>query len=118
MIEFQEFPKMARLSRDAIVTEKIDGTNAAIVVAHGLSDQLPPNAIALIGSMHIYAQSRSRFITPEDDNFGFARWVKEHAEELAALGTGCHFGEWFGAGIQRGYGLAEKHFALFNVSRW
>ena len=29
-IEFVGFPKMARLSREIIITEKIDGTNAAV----------------------------------------------------------------------------------------
>jgi hypothetical protein len=37
---------------------------------------------------------------------------------LLALGPGSHFGEWWGQGIQRRYGLAEKRFSLFNVHRW
>ncbi|MET0888327.1 MAG: RNA ligase family protein [Mycetocola sp.] len=105
-IEFQPWPKIARLNRNIVVTEKIDGTNAAVIVSEEL---------AVVG-----AQSRSRLITPEDDNFGFARWVQEHAESLAAcLGPGRHFGEWWGSGIQRKYGLAngEKRFSLFNTSR-
>ena len=117
-MEFLEFPKMARYSREVIVTEKIDGTNAAVVIDDGLIGELPPNAIAKIGNMTIYAQSRTRFITPENDNAGFARWVVEKAEQLVDLGPGRHFGEWFGSGIQRTYGLTEKRFALFNVSRW
>lgn len=124
-MDFVEFPKMARLSREAIVTEKIDGTNAAVVIEDGLLSAdpqriaLPTNAIARIGNLNVYAQSRTRFITPESDNAGFARWVVEHAEELAnGLGVGRHFGEWFGSGIQRTYGLKEKRFALFNISRW
>lgn len=117
-MEFQEFPKMARFSREVIVTEKIDGTNAAVVIEDGLIGETPPNAITKIGNMNIYAQSRTRFITPQDDNAGFARWVVEHAEELLKLGAGRHFGEWYGSGIQRNYGLQEKRLALFNVSRW
>ena len=36
-----------------------------------------------------------------------------------ALGVGRHFGEWWGSGINRGYGLlGEKRFSLFNVARW
>lgn len=66
----------------------------------------------------VTAGSRSRWITPTDDNFGFARWVHEHAEELSKLGPGYHYGEWWGAGIQRRYGLSEKRFSLFNTSRW
>jgi hypothetical protein len=34
------------------------------------------------------------------------------------LDRGYHYGEWWGKGIQRGYGLEEKRFSLFNVSRW
>jgi hypothetical protein len=104
MLEFKEFPKIARLNREVIVTEKIDGTNAAVVIGED--------------GTTIGAQSRSRLITPEDDNFGFARWVQDNAQELLKLGPGHHFGEWWGQGIQRGYGLKEKRFSLFNVSRW
>lgn len=103
--EFIEFPKMARLSRDCWVTEKIDGTNAQIYITD--------DGQMLVGS-------RARWITPESDNFGFARWVMEHRDELLQLGPGRHFGEWWGSGIQRGYGLpkGEKRFSLFNVARW
>jgi hypothetical protein len=69
----------------------------------------------------VYAQSRKRIITPESDNFGFAKWVYDNAETLVAdLGDGLHFGEWWGSGIQRGYGLekGDKRFSLFNVKRW
>jgi hypothetical protein len=105
MIEFREFQKIARLNREVIVTEKIDGTNAAVVISDDGK---------IIG-----AQSRSRLITVDDDNFGFAKWVEANREELLEkLGPGHHFGEWWGRGIQRGYGLAEKRFSLFNVSRW
>lgn len=102
-MEFKGFPKIARWSRDIVITEKIDGTNAAIVI----SDD--GNQIA--------AQSRNRPITPDLDNFGFARWVFENREELLYLGPGYHYGEWWGAGIQRGYGLDHKRFSLFPSSR-
>lgn len=103
--EFSEFPKMARLSRECIVTEKIDGTNAQILITE--------DGQFLTGS-------RTRWITPQDDNFGFSAWAHEHKDELMGLGVGRHFGEWWGSGIQRGYGLAkgEKRLSLFNVSRW
>jgi hypothetical protein len=102
-MEFEEFPKMARLSRRIIITEKIDGTNAQVFIGED-------------GTMQF--GSRTRWITPDDDNFGFAKWATEHADELRELGPGRHFGEWWGAGIQRGYGLKEKRFSLFNTSRW
>ena len=102
-MDFQEFPKMARLSRDIIVSEKIDGTNACVYVTEDGA---------------LLAGSRTRWITPADDNAGFAVWVEEHREELLTLGPGLHRGEWWGAGIQRRYGLAEKRFSLFNTQRW
>jgi len=104
-VEFVGFPKIARFSRDVILTEKIDGTNASVYI--GEDGQF------LVGS-------RTRWITPENDNHGFARWAYEHRDELMGLGVGRHFGEWWGSGIQRGYGLSkgEKRFSLFNVSRW
>jgi hypothetical protein len=108
---FEEWPKIARLSRDCVITEKIDGTNASIFIP-----EIPGEA----GDRPFLVGSRTRWITPEDDNFGFARWAYGHADELLSLGPGHHFGEWWGAGVQRGYGLpkGEKRFSLFNVSRW
>jgi hypothetical protein len=97
------FPKISRLSREMILTEKIDGTNGKIKVTDWGD---------------VIAGSRNRWITPENDNQGFARWVAAHSDELRELGPGEHFGEWWGQGIQRGYGLKEKRFSLFNVSRW
>lgn len=102
-MDFVPFPKIARFSREVIVTEKIDGTNAQVHIADDGT---------------ITAGSRSRWITPEDDNHGFARWVAEHADDLRKLGPGSHFGEWWGAGVQRRYDLKEKRFSLFNVGRW
>lgn len=101
---FSPFPKIPRLRRTIIVTEKIDGTNAQVVIT--------PEG-------EVFAGSRNRWIAPENDNYGFAGWVKRHEEELRdGLGVGQHFGEWWGPGIQRGYGLTEKRFSLFNTNRW
>lgn len=102
-MDFQDFPKMARLSRDMIVTEKIDGTNAQVFIGDDGT---------------VLAGSRTRWITPADDNFGFAAWVEAHRDELLTLGPGRHFGEWWGAGIQRRYGQERKRFSLFNCTRW
>ncbi len=101
--EFVPFGKIARLSRGCVVTEKIDGTNASIVIGEA-------------GEFAV--GSRTRWITPQDDNYGFARWAEAHKSELMNLGPGTHFGEWWGLGIQRGYGLKEKRFSLFNSGRW
>lgn len=118
--EFQPWPKIARLNRNIVITEKIDGTNAAIGVRM-CADNVLCSGSASDCTPVVYAQSRTRIITPKDDNFGFARWVADHAAALAeALGEGLHFGEWWGAGIQRGYGLVntDRRFSLFNTARW
>lgn len=102
---FEEFQKIPRLKRNCVITEKIDGTNAQI--------HITDDGEMLIGS-------RSRYITSKEDNFGFARWAESNREELLKLGPGRHYGEWWGSGVQRGYGLTrgEKRFSLFNVGRW
>jgi len=103
--DFQRFQKIPRLYRDIIITEKIDGTNAQIYIPEGNGP--------------ILAGSRKRWLrTDQEDNFGFGAWVREHADELQQLGPGRHFGEWWGRGINRGYGLDHRRFSLFNVSRW
>lgn len=107
--EFRAWPKTPRMFREIVISEKIDGTNAAVIVQ-------PDGDGWFVG-----AQSRKRVITPESDNFGFAKWVRENAQVLAeTLGEGYHFGEWWGSGIQRGYGLTkgERRFSLFNVNRY
>lgn len=129
MDDFQGFPKIPRLFRDIVITEKIDGTNAQVVIDN--VEHIPQGkyeedfGVPLLYSydinderIAIRAASRKRYITPNDDNYGFAKWVLDNGTSLAELGPGRHFGEWWGKGIQRGYGLDEKRFSLFNVSKW
>jgi hypothetical protein len=130
-MEFEGFHKIPRLNRNMVVTEKIDGTNAAIVIEplehEGDYDESTVTAVTQDWTtkkwVAIYCQSRKRIIKPGDDNFGFAAWVSANAVELTKLGEGRHFGEWWGGGIQRGYGLQgggepDRRFSLFNVKRW
>lgn len=116
--QFEPFPKIPRLRRDCTITEKIDGTNAQIFIRELDEDSAGAFVVHEGVPYTLQAGSRNRFLTPENDNYGFARWVYENRDELVKLGPGRHFGEWFGAGIQRRYGLEKKHFALFNVNRW
>lgn len=107
--EFKGFHKIPRYSRECIITEKIDGTNGVIYIDE---------------NNNIYAGSKNRWLwgstqnEVHNDNHGFAKWVKENKEELLKLGKGYHYGEWWGKGIQRTYGLKENRFSLFNVSKW
>lgn len=120
-IEFRPWAKIPRLNRLTTITEKLDGTSAAvgIVTLDGHSHQ--EGIFEVRYAVGLYAQSRTRIITPTNDNHGFARWAYENAATLVAdLGPGLHFGEWWGSGINRGYGLTkgEKRFSLFNTERW
>lgn len=103
--QFTEFPKIPRWSRRIIVTEKIDGTNGVVYVF--------PDGRVIAGS-------RTSWITLEQDNHGFATWVKTREGMLQELGVGCHHGEWWGNGINRGYGLAQgdKRWSLLNSTKW
>lgn len=120
---FEPFGKIPRLSRDVVITEKIDGTNAQIAIDKCDGDGCPYDAVAYSKvdgkSLALYAGSRNLWLKiGKNDNHGFAAWVATHADELAQLGPGRHYGEWWGLGIQRGYGLHERRFSLFNVHRW
>lgn len=111
------------------LTEKIDGTNGVVDI-ESVSDADYEAALAapqpgdIFGGpagniKRIRAGSRSRWLSPgKGDNFGFFGWVNEHANELYQLGEGAHHGEWYGRGIQRGYGMEGRRFALFNVGLW
>ena len=103
-IEFQKFPKIARFNSPCTITEKIDGTNAQIIITE---------------DGDFITGSRNRVITPDDDNYGFSRWAHDHKDELiGGLGVGRHYGEWWGQGIQRKYDMDRKVFSLFNTHRW
>jgi hypothetical protein len=102
--EFKKWSKMPRFRNQYyVITEKIDGSNGVI---HITQDN------------QIFAGSRQQWITVEKDNFGFAKFVEDNKEELLKLGPGYHYGEWYGQGIQRKYGLTERKFALFNIFKW
>lgn len=83
---------------------KLHGTNAAVRV-------YPEGKIQ--------AQSRSKDISVDNDNFGFARWVADqrwfHLSEPYVI-----FGEWVGPGVQSGVALTQipsKTFAVFAVKQ-
>lgn len=141
-MKFVEFKKIPRLSREVLVTEKIDGSNGQIVILNRekiihecegcdyTSQDFIDNYCLYIhpenphvdeeDKLYVFAASRNRWlqIGKQTDNNAFATWVKENALELIKLGEGRHFGEYYGKGINRGYGLDHKRFALFNVSKW
>jgi hypothetical protein len=135
-IIFKAWPKTPRLMKPMVVTEKIDGTNGAVIV------RKQPEGKAYDGryehlagyrdgeAYFVGAQSRNRLLPmgplgmddhdwQKRDNAGFGGWVKENAWALAqTLGEGHHYGEWYGHKIARKYGMTGRRFALFNVNRY
>jgi hypothetical protein len=97
-------------------TVKLHGTNAGI--GHTTEDGL-------------WAQSRGNIITPEEDNFGFARYVNDNKnvfqeliEHVRYVNSNIKlndavfiFGEWAGGSIQKGVAISqiEKAFFIFDV---
>jgi len=134
-MDFQAWPKTPRLFRTIVVSEKIDGTNAAINISK-YDTKNPPEGDNCKAFAHAWdddgelycigAQSRNRLIFPagwdgnnDSDNAGFARWVSENAQRLfELLGPGRHYGEWWGQSIGRKYGVDYKQFSLFNTDKW
>lgn len=107
-MEFKSFEKISKFTGIAMtITQKIHGTNAQIRIYE--QD----------GVIKCQASSRTRDIFVGDDNYGFARYVKDNESEIIEkLGLGTHYGEWAGPGINSGEGLKEKTFVIFNHYRF
>jgi hypothetical protein len=126
--DYPKFKSIPRLHRRVVLTEKIDGTNGLVEITLADAEAILTLTGDEQGGIVVFdeqgtpfvvrAGSRNRWLTIDNDNFGFARFVRDNAQALLALGAGKHYGEWFGKGIQSGYGLDEKRFALFNVAKW
>lgn len=126
MGEFKSWGSTPRFHKGLHITEKIDGTNAGVSIqgfSKGEGKFDPGNGRFVEGETMDYvvrAQSRKRIITPDNDNYDFAKWVWENAEGLAnILGFGYHYGEWYGEGIQKNpLAVQGRRFALFNTWHW
>ena len=104
----QKYPELMR-GRATITYRpkvKLHGTNAGVQVRTGDT---------------VIAQSRTRYITPGDDNAGFAAWVKANQMRFLRCRRGRDFivfGEWCGPGIMKGTGvnnLSQPVFAIFGL---
>lgn len=102
--EFKSFPEIKKLGSAAMyITQKIHGSNAQVFVF-----QTPE------GGLDLLVGSRTRWIAPGNDNYGFAAHVYANKEAFLKLGPGQHFGEWTGPGINSGEGLSDKTLVLFD----
>ena len=111
--EFIEFPKMARLSREVIVTEKLDGTNAQIFIQHEsleskdsgnpLVQGFVPDAI-MVDYLNICASAR---IKPGNGVNSYT-YIKAIAEELRGLAVEFNVPVWSATQLTRsGYGSSD-----------
>lgn len=125
-VSYPSFSSIERLENIyCVISEKIDGTNGLIQIdyKYDWNGQRYDDHLVQFGS-------RNRYITTTDDNAGFANYFTPHiasictlAESLINYGDNDNpkqdwpiyiYGEWFGKGIQRGYGLDEKYFMPFS----
>lgn len=124
-MEFKAFEKINRLNNVGMqITQKIHGTNAQVMIYEVLEQNgFQPDGHSYVQvdgkTFFIRAGSRTRWIYPGDDNYGFAAFVDQHKEEfIRKLGPGQHFGEWAGLGINSGEGLDKKVFVLFDFWKY
>lgn len=101
--EWAEYHNVQPRKRKFVGTVKLHGTNAGLAMENG----------------QIVCRSRSRIITPDDDNMGFARHIMAHEDavrEILPEGVSV-FGEWCGAGIQSSVGISaeQKLFVAFAM---
>lgn len=113
MVEFKTWPKIPRIKGlPVVITEKIDGTNACVIVENG-------EVVGCQSRNNLLAHNNTGELTIYQDNMGFAQWVLRNKESLKDLGDGHHYGEWAGPGIQNNpHKLGAKRFFLFNTGRW
>lgn len=112
MDDFKSFPKIEPIVKlHMTITQKIHGSNGQILIQRRYEYNVP----GVENPLTIKAGSRHRWLTPDDDNHGFCKWVYANQEALISiLGEGRHYGEWCGKGINAGEGLDRKHFILFD----
>ena len=120
-MNFSSFPKIEHLNDLVmVITQKIHGTNAQIFIEEAASESLDQGLVLVEEKKYLVrAGSRTKWITPEDDNYGFASWVEANKVSLVKyLGPGQHFGEWAGPKINSGEGLTKKTLVLFDHYRY
>lgn len=122
-IKFHPWPSTPRLFRDVVITEKIDGENVALHIQEVEDPDWdePWPLIRHAGKWYYVAAQTRKKLLPYDEMYrsSFGRWVIANSYSIfEALGTGTHFGEWWGKGIKRGYGRGHNCLSLFNTARW
>ena len=102
---------------------KLHGTNAGVTIRNREMDDKAPFYVA---ELAITPLKRTSFISPQDDNYDFAKWVGDNLDFFADIF--CHlappavdvtvFGEWAGKGIQKSDAISKienKSFFIFSI---
>ena len=114
-MDFKPFPKVPRLSREIVITEKLDGTNASvwIEIDHGRFIYREHKTAKITHNETVYtvsAGSRKKFLSPGGtlftgdppkpvkgtDNFGFAAWFWSMLLPFISLPISLGVGAWVG----------------------
>lgn len=122
---FSRWPSIALLHamrRELVETHEVEGTSLPRITYRAKVKLDGTNAAVAVLPEGVAAQSRSRWIVPEDDNMGFATWLRAQSrwsEQLRdSLEHAVIYGEWAGDGIQRRTAvstLERRVFAVFAV---
>jgi len=127
---FEAWPKTARGFGPALYTEKLDGSNVAVIFErrYGTEAFADMNNVVIKDTntgelfiIHVAAQTRTQMAFIEDDQVGIAQWVADRkyslVRDLYNFNRGAdlerHYGEYV-----KGKGLKVPHVFLFNAYRW
>lgn len=122
---FLKWPSIGHLNNVVASVKKI-GEHPETVVLYRFKVKLHGTnaSVRIFSDGRVLAQSRTRQITPSDDNHCFAKWVMACTPVWQSIcadvahASVTVFGEWFGNGINQGDAVCmakEKQFAVFAV---
>ena len=100
MVKWMSIPNFHSLRRSLdLYAEKTPGFELPVINYRAKVKLHGTNAgVHIKPSGQVIAQSRDRFITPGDDNYGFAKWVDENEGYFASLAINRNpvtiYGEW------------------------
>lgn len=129
--QFSDFIKDARRFHKVYDEEGEKYHNATVVVQGTVKIHGTNAAIGYSNALGVWAQSHKRLLTPESDNFDFARYVDTHKDEFTHLlqklarafdvdldkAAIYVYGEYCGGNIQKGVAVSglPKMFVLFDA---
>jgi hypothetical protein len=130
VIEHIPFPKIGDYRSAVKRVKELNKNNFKTLIFSGTPKLHGTNSSVCYNSNgDLWAQSRTKIITPENDNYGFAKFVEDNRNDfltymdvlsedlgLSSGETLVLYGEWAGKGIQSGVAISEldKFFCIFE----